>query len=470
MATSLIFEWGFALPDAEPAAPGQPFRILLLGDFSGGGNPQALAQRPARRIDIDRLDAEMARLAPAIHATVDGEPVTVQPRELDDFHPDQLYQKSHAFAELRAQRDRLRNPATFAQAAQELTGQSHAPATAAQPAGAQSALDRLVRQLVGQLPSGPDPRQADYVAAADAVIAARMRALLRDPAFQQVEAAWRGAHLLATSLELDGELQLHLLDVSAAELRAEPEALQRVLVDKAGADSEPWTLLCCLHGFGAGEEDIHSLSVLGALAARAQAPLLAGAAATLAHDVLADGVPANAAPAPRAGSPDATRDPGAGQDAGARWRQLRSSPQARWIGVALPRILLRLPYGKATDPVTAFAFEETDGAFEHEHYLWGAAALACSAMLGRAFQDNGWEMTASDVLDLEDLPAHVVRKEGEAHLQPCGEVLLAEPARDALLAQGLMPLLSHKQRAAVRLARSQSIASPAGELAGRWNA
>lgn len=445
MATSLIFELGFALPDAEPAAPGQPFRILLLGDFSGAAKPQAPAHRTARRIDIDNFDSEIARLAPAIHATLDGEAVTVQPRELDDFHPDQLYQKSHAFTALRAQRDRLRNPATFAQAAQELTGQAHTPAASAQPAAGQSALDRLVRQLVGQLPPGPDPRQADYLAAADAVIAARMRALLHEPAFQQVEAAWRGAHLLATSLELDGELQLHVLDISAEELRADPQALRPALAERHGADSEPWSLLCCLHAFGTADSELHALSVLGALAAQAQAPLIAAAAPALASDTAPD------------------------QDAAEAWQQLRSSAQAPWIGLALPRILLRLPYGKGTDPVATFAFEETDGAFEHEHYLWGAGSLACAIMLGRAFQDNGWDMTAGDVLDLDDLPAHIVRKDGEAQLQPCAETLLGESARDALLALGLMPLLSHKQRAAVRLARSQSIASPAQALAGPWN-
>jgi type VI secretion system protein ImpC len=296
---------------------------------------------------------------------------------------------------------------------------------------------------VGQLPPGPDPRQADYVAAADAVIASRMRALLHEPAFQQVEAAWRSAHLLATSLELDGELQLHVLDISAEELRADPQALRQVLAERPGADGEPWSLLCCLHAFGTADSELHALSVLGALAAQAQAPLIAAAAPALASGTTPD------------------------QDAA--WRQLRASAQARWIGLALPRILLRLPYGKGTDPVAAFAFEETDGAFEHEHYLWGAGSLACATMLGRAFQDNGWDMTAGDVLDLDDMPAHVVRKDGEAQLQPCAEILLGESARDALLALGLMPLLSHKQRAAVRLARSQSIASPAQALAGPWN-
>lgn len=448
MATSLIFELGLALPDAQPAAPGQPFRILVLGNFSGGSNPQALAQRLARRIDIDNLDREIARLAPAIHATIDGEPVTVQPRELDDFHPDQLYQKSDAFTLLRAQRERLANPATFAEAAQELAGLPHAlaasaaSATVASSPAADSPLERLVRQLVGQLPAGPDPRQADYVAAADAVMASRMRALLHDPAFQQVEAAWRGLQLLATSLELDDTLQLHWLDVSAAELRAAPQALQPVLAEHGGADSEPWSLLCCLHPFSTDGDDAVTLSVLGTLAAQAQAPML---------------LPT---------MPGGAADSAAVQDGHA----LRATPQAKWLGLAYPRILLRLPYGQATDPVTAFAFEETGAAFEHEHYLWGAGSLACSVMLGRAFQQNGWDMTSADVLDLDDLPAHVVRRDGESQLQPCAEMLLSDVMRDTLLRLGVMPLLSHKNRAAVRLARSQSIASPAADLAGPWNA
>lgn len=445
MATSLIFELGFALPDAQAAAPGQPFRILVLGDFSGGSQPQAPARRLARRIDIDNMDGEIARLGPAIHATIDGETVTLQPRELDDFHPDQLYQKSHAFTHLRTQRERLANPATFAATARELTGLPHSPAASAAPvppALPDSALERLVRQLVGQLPAGPDPRQADYVAAADAVIASRMRALLHDPAFQQVEAAWRGLHLLATSLELDDALQLHWLDVSAAELRADPQALHPVLAERGGPDSEPWSLLCCLHPFSTSGDDAVTLSVLGMLAAQAHAPMI---------------LPATP------GSGDSSEDVLDGY-------ALRATPQAKWLGLAYPRILLRLPYGQATDPVTAFAFEETDGAFEHEHYLWGAGSLACSVMLGRAFQQNGWDMTSGDVLDLDDLPAHVVRRDGESQLQPCAEMLLSDFARDTLLRLGVMPLLSHKNRAAVRLARSRSIANPAADLAGPWNA
>ncbi len=449
MATSLVFELGFALPDAEPAAPGQPFRILLLGDFSGSANPLPLAQRAARRLDIDNFDNEMQRMAPVIRASVDGDAVTVEPRELDDFHPDQLYQKSHAFSALRAQRDRLRNPATFAAAAQEIKGtsqdlglgqpQAAAPLQARQPSP--SPLDKLVRQLVGQLPAGPDPRQADFVAAADAVIGARMRTLLHDPAFQQVEAAWRGAHWLATSLELDEQVQLHILDVGADALRADPHALHRVLAERAGADSVPWSLLCCLHAFDTGDTDTHTLFALGTLAAQAHAPLLAAAV------------------------------PGGDADAQstAQWHALRASPQARWIGLAYPRVLLRLPYGKASDPISAFAFEECDGDFQHGHYLWGAGSLACAIMLGQAFQDHGWDMGDSDVLELDGLPAHVARRDGEAQLQPCAELCMSDFTRDQLLALGLMPLLSHKQRAAVRLARSQSIASPAAPLAGPWH-
>lgn len=449
MATSLIFELGFALPDAEPAAPGQPFKLLLLGDFSGGANPLPPARRKARRLDIDNFDQELARMAPSVQVTLDDGMFAVQPKELDDFHPDQLYQKSHALADLRAQRERLRNPATFAQAAAELTGQplpaSPAVAPQAQDSAASSHVDRLVRQLVGALPSGPDPRQADYVAAADSVIAARMRALLHDPRFQAVEAAWRGAHWLTTSLELDDELQLHILDIGADELRANPQALHQVLVDdpRSGADGQPWSLLCCLHAFGHNDADLNALSALGALAAQAGAPLLA------AHG----------------------GDGGDGGGAGVQqWNALRATPQAHWIGMAALRLLLRLPYGKATDPVTAFAFEEADAGFKHEHYLWGAGSLACACVLAQAFRENGWDMTPGDVLDLAGLPAHVTVRDGESHLQPCSEVLLNDQGVDAALKLGLMPLVSHRQRAAVRLPRIQSIALPAAPLSGPWQA
>jgi predicted component of type VI protein secretion system len=147
---------------------------------------------------------------------------------------------------------------------------------------------------------------------------------------------------------------------------------------------------------------------------------------------------------------------------------LRRSAVASWIGLALPRILLRLPYGKTTDPVEQLDFEELHPARRHEAYLWGNPAIACALLIGQSFLARGWDMEPGDEQDLVDLPAHVFEQAGERHLQPCAEVLLSERAGEAILSRGLMPLLSYKNRNAVRLMRFQSIADPSRPLSGPW--
>ena len=66
---------------------------------------------------------------------------------------------------------------------------------------------------------------------------------------------------------------------------------------------------------------------------------------------------------------------------------MRTLPDAETIGLALPRFLLRLPYGKKTFSAESFDFEEFEGAPGHEDYLWGNSAFAVALRLGRAFNE-----------------------------------------------------------------------------------
>ncbi len=77
-------------------------------------------------------------------------------------------------------------------------------------------------------------------------------------------------------------------------------------------------------------------------------------------------------------------------------------------------------------------------------------------------------MQPGDVLQIGDLPAHTYQVDGETQLQPCAEVCLTERAAESILSRGLMPLMSYKNRNAVRLIRWQSLADPAAALAGPW--
>jgi type VI secretion system protein ImpC len=461
--TSFEFELGTApkrpRPDDESA-----MRILVLGDFSaraqrGIEERRDLARREPAVIDVDNFDRVMARIAPRLMLGRD-QPVALEFAKLDDFHPDRLYR--HAlFQGFREARSRVQSSATFAGAAlhdaetfARLVGGAP-PTTPQRPhdGSLEARVQALIREAVAPhiVPDAP-PHQALYVAAVDAAIGEQMRAILQEPQFKALEALWRGAFWLASNLETDEQLQLCILDVSRAELLADPEAAQGMI-----KSSGPWSLVVGNYSFGPGDEDVRLLARLGALASHAGGPFLAAS-----DPELVGCTSITATPDPR----DWTPPPA---DAAERWNALRKSAVAPWIGLVLPRMLLRLPYGKSSDPIESFPFEELAPRREHGCYLWGNGALACALLMGRAFASSGWEMEPGDELEVEDLPAHVYDDAGEKRLQPCAEAALGERATEALLGAGLMPLLSHKGRNAARVMRFQSIANPAQALSGPWS-
>jgi type VI secretion system protein ImpC len=374
---------------------------------------------------------------------------------VDDFHPDQLARRLEVFAGFSALRARLLDNSTFAQTADALEPRpltaTPVEDTLARLLGGKPRetsgpdLGDFLRQVVApHVTPAPDERQPRLVAAVDQAAAQHMRTLLHHPSVQRLEAAWRALHRIVSTVESE-DLELFLLDVSRAQLVADlaggPAAsgLLRRLTD---AES-PWSLLVLDESFGAGADDLALLSGLGAVAAQVGAALIAGGDPRLDWTAL----------------PEAEA---------ARWQALRETPQARSIGLALPRWLLRLPYGPKTDPVDSFPFDELGDERPHESYLWGNPAFACALLAAAAFRDSGAEMELGQVQELDDLPAHTYRADGEAHLQPCAEVFMPERVMTALLAQGLIPLVSVRDRNAVRVARFQSIASPAAPLSGPW--
>ncbi|MDD5367224.1 MAG: type VI secretion system contractile sheath large subunit [Gallionellaceae bacterium] len=471
-------------------------RILVLADLHGNGQRDVpLALRRPLAIHVDNAEQVLVRLAPRLSLSIETpgeavEPIALEFRQIDDFHPDSLFRQAEAFVGLRGLREELTSPATFARAAAALgLPPADGSAADANPAAspAESNAD-MIERLLGRAPSQPSTRnpdlvdkllheavaphvvpdhsaaQAQAITVLDMLIADRMRRILRQPAFQHLEAAWRGVWKLATELETGAALQISLLDISQEELAADLQshagdlsasALHRVLngPDTEADEETPWSLL--VGDFTFGPDDAAMLAALGALAGRAGAPFLAGASPALAGyaDLQEPGSPAQWPPLPG--------------EAGATWQALRQSPLAAWIGLALPRLLARLPYGAATDPVESFAFEEMAGDRRHEHYLWGNPAYALAFLAGQAFSEEGWEMDVAARLMIEDLPSHVYRDEdGEPKQQACAEVWLSEAVAEAILDRGVMPILSYRNRNAARLLRWQSVAMPPKALAG----
>ena len=494
-------EFSLNLPLSTPRpprrSPAAPLRFLIMADFSGRADREMpgplddLSSRPLLTVDADSLDSAMSRLAPKLRLTgaEPGSTLTVSFRQVDDFHPDALFQRLEAFQALRRSRARLLNPASFAQAAAELAP-SPAPSGQTGPAAAESDVELLDRLLGSAPPPAArpvdpgaaaiqsflravvqphivttDPTQAAWVAALDAAISDQLRAILHQPAFQTLEATWRSVQGLVSAYDSD-VVQVALFDVTRQELLADlrsaggdPTAtsLYARLVERGVRmpDGQPWSLLIGDYQFGSGPEDVALLAGLGALAAQAGGPFLAEAAPGLVG----------------AASAAALADPGSWTldvEQTPYWQALRQCAVAPWLGLALPRVLLRLPYGRNTDPLEQIEFEEMPLGRDPAGYLWGNPAFVCARPIAAAFVEQGEDFSPGDVLELDDLPAHVYEEAGERLLQPASEVLLGERAIQALLSSGLMALLGHRQRNALRLARFQSLAEPAAALAGEW--
>lgn len=445
MPGRLEFDLGFGRT-RSPRDDSEPMRLLVLGDFSGKAAEERtpLATRATQRVDVDNLDDVVRRLRPRL-----TEPSgTIWFEQIDDFHPDRLYARLELFQGLR--QARANPPAANDDTLGRLLGKPAAPGAAPIAATTASGLDGLIRNIVApHIVKDTEAQTRPYVAAVDAAIAEQMRTLLHAPAFQSLEAAWRGIGWLISSLELDQNLQLHLFDVTRDELLRDvvtaqgqiaQTGLYRTLVDRSrdAPDAPGWSALIGLFHFGPSPTEMGLLAALGLIASRAGAPLIADG------DWALSGDDANALSA---------------------WQTLRRSEAARWIGLAAPRVLLRRPYGTGSDPIEAFAFEEFVGAPAHEEFLWGHASLAIALLLGKAFTARGWDMEPGDEREIGDLPIYTFVRDGEREMQACAERFLTESQLDRLLKAGLLPIASRRDHNAAVAVRFQSVSEPPAPLA-----
>ncbi len=312
----------------------------------------------------------------------------------------------------------------------------------AESAATQPDLADLLRSssLLEQITEGIDPFQ-QYIrelarayaaptesddAAREAALAERMRSVLHHPHFQAIESVWRGVHYLvhAAASSENGRARVFLaqysrkdaeqdlLDEDAASPGQQSGRIQELLA------SGRWRAVAGLYKFGPDASDIELLSRIASLAAGARVPFVSACSLT-------------------EGS----------ADMGPYWNELTTKPGADHLGLALPRFLLRLPYGSNTTPIESFAFEEMPGDPVHSRYLWGNPALACLALLARG----------GGTLDLTGLPAHRHEENGKATTTPCVEVKISEVQELALIEAGLMPLVPSPQSDCARLAGFRAV-------------
>lgn len=452
--------------DESRRVEAQIFRLAICGDFTA----DAAAETPRHwRVDRDDFDDVLAAAAPMLHLDLGaGLVVDVRIRDIDDFHPDQLFDRVPQFAQLRAMRARLADPATFRRTASALSSPTPPSEPPPSAAAAGSLLDSIVgaetttagvtglddslhdfiqRAMAPHLVDRPDPRQGELVAQADAAITAVMRSLLHHPRFQALESLWRGVYRLVRAVDTNERLQVHLFDVDRDTLRADLAGATsardtRLYRQLFAGEQAGWGVLVTNHMLGSSVEEITMLERLAEIGAALDAPWLAEAPPDLAMGALAD-------------------------DAAASWAGLRARSSARYLGLALPRILLRLPYGKDTDRCERFDFEELERVDAHNSYLWGNPAVVCATLLAEGFSERGSGLATGVSSTIEGLPLHLVRRGGETTAKPCAELVMREDEAIALIEAGFIPMISYRDQDVVRVGRIQSVATPASRLAGR---
>lgn len=508
--------------ESHTPRPETPFRIAVMGDFSGHSRSRAgAAPNPAEpkpiRIDRDNFDEVLAGLDVRLSLELGDETKTelqFRFQTLEDFSPDAIYGQAELFRSLRQARRRLADPGQFEETAARLglirpAASSPRPtpgpqtpaadpttlaagslleqaleATAgrSQPAagprqGPADAFSAFLDQIVAPYAAGgPNPKQDAVLARWDGAIADQMRVILHHPAWQALEAAWRGLFLLTRRLETGSDLEVYLIDWSREELdadlagHADPRAsrLSKALTGPAGQSaSEPgWALLAGNYSFASAAGDAETLGRLAKLARELGAPFLAGAKPGLYG---CESLTATPDPSGWKLKPDP-----AGVEA---WDSLRDQPEAAYLGLAAPRFLLRLPYGEETVPAEEFPFEELlleedslekGSAPRHDDFLWGNPAIACACVLGQAFSSHGWQMRPGLVRQLDSLPLYTYKQNGESRQLACAEAWLGERAAEVMLERGVIPLLSVKNRDAVVVLSFRSLAREAQPLAGPW--
>jgi type VI secretion system protein ImpC len=226
------------------------------------------------------------------------------------------------------------------------------------------------------------------IAELDRRLAAQLDVILHDPQLQRLEAAWRGLRYVVDHLREADNTFVEMVSCSKQELADDfadaPEipqsGLYRLVYTSAYATfgGRPYGLVCADFEFGPGAEDLGLLRQCAAVSAMAHAPFIANiAAGFFGLDGMYD--------LPRLRDLSAIL-------AGPRyrlWNAFRETEDARYVGLCLPRFLLRAPYRVETDPSLRLRYRERVED-DHEHYLWGHASFAFAARAIESFTRYRW--------------------------------------------------------------------------------
>ncbi len=338
---------------------------------------------------------------------------------------------------------------------------------------AKEAIETAVKTLAEQALTDTALISDDAVKSIEAIIAQidkklseQVNAIIHHADFQRLEGSWRGLHYMVNNTETDEFLKIRILNISKKDLGKtikkykgtawdQSPLFKKLYEEEFGSPGgEPYGSLMGDFEFDHSAPDVEMLGGLAQIAAAAHAPFIAAAAPSLLNmdswQQLAD---------PR----DLTKIFQTAEYA--PWRSLRASDDARYVGLAMPRFLSRIPYGAKTNPVEDFAFEEDTSGAKHDKYTWSNAAYAMATNINKAFKMYGWCSRIRGAESggmVEGLPVHTFPTDDGGVDMKCPTEIAITDRREAELAKnGMMPLSHWKNTDYAVFVGAQSLQKPA---------
>jgi type VI secretion system protein ImpC len=337
---------------------------------------------------------------------------------------------------------------------------------------AKTAVQDAVRTLAAQALVDTKLIGSDVVKSIQAMIAELDRKLseqvnliLHHPDQQKLEGAWRGLHYLVNNTETDEMLKIRVMNISKLDLGKtlkrymgtawdQSPLFKKVYEAEYGQfGGEPFGCLVGDYYFDQSPPDVELLGEMSKICGSAHVPFIAGASPTLmgmgSWQELSN---------PR----DLTKIFTTPEYAS--WRSLREAEDSRYIGLAMPRYLSRLPYGAKTAPVEEFDFEEDTAGADHNKYTWANAAYAMATNITRSFKLFGWCSRIRGIESggaVEGLPVHTFPTDDGGVDMKCPTEIAISDRREAELAKnGFMPLVHRKNSDFAAFIGAQSLQKP----------
>ncbi len=313
---------------------------------------------------------------------------------------------------------------------------------------AKRGVEALIAQLLEPGREVPKVSKAvvdEMIAEIDKKLSLQLDAILHHPEFQKLESAWRSLKFLVDRTDFRENIKIELLNVSKEDLLEDfedsPEVVKSGLykivytAEYGQFGGQPYAAMIGNYEFGPGPQDIKLLQYVASVAAMAHAPFIAAAGPQFFGLENFSGLPNLKDLKSIFEGPQYTK-----------WQSFRESEDARYVGLTLPRFLLRLPYGPDTQPVKAFNYKE-DVSGNHEHYLWGNTAFAFATRLTDSFAKYRWCANIIGPMGggaVEDLPLHQYEAMGAIQTKIPTEVLISERREFELAEEGFIALTMRK--------------------------